>query len=63
SLLTFKVYNRLGQLVFNTKNKVNGWDGTLNGKPAPADTYFYMIEVVLPDGTHQKFKGDVTLVR
>lgn len=62
-LLTFKVYNRLGQLVFNTKNVVNGWDGTFNGKPAPADTYFYQIEVVLPDGTHQNFKGDITLIR
>ena len=62
-LLTFKVYNRLGQLVFDTKNVINGWDGTFNGKPAPADTYFYLIEVVLPDGTHQKFRGDITLVR
>lgn len=62
-LLTFKVFNRLGQLVFSTKNNINGWDGTFNGKPAPSDTYFYLIEVVLPDGEHQKFKGDITLVR
>lgn len=62
-LLTFKIYNRLGQLVFDTKNVINGWDGTFNGKPAAADTYFYVIEVVLPDGTHQTFKGDITLVR
>lgn len=62
-LLTFKVFNRLGQLVFSTKNKINGWDGTFNGKAAPADTYFYLIEVVLPDGEHQTFKGNITLIR
>lgn len=62
-VLTFQIYNRLGQMVFSTKNNINGWDGTFNGKPAPADTYFYLIKIVLPDGQHQTFKGDVTLIR
>lgn len=38
-----KIFNRWGQLVFETTNPGLDWDGTnLNGDPLPSGTYFYM---------------------
>lgn len=62
-ILTFKVFNRWGQLVYDGKDARTGWDGRVNGKPAPTDTYNYYIELVLPLGKHQVYKGTVTLLR
>ena len=41
--LVFHVYNRYGQLVFNTINWNNRWDGTINGKTADPGTYVWML--------------------
>lgn len=62
-ILSFKVFNRWGQLVYNGKDATTGWDGRIDGKPAPTDVYNYYIELVLPFGQHQTYKGTVTLLR
>lgn len=62
-ILTFRVFNRWGQQVYDGKNSKTGWDGTINGKPAPMDTYNYLIELVLPLGKHITLRGNVTLIR
>lgn len=62
-LETFKVWNRYGEQVFESKDPLKGWDGSIKGQPAAMDTYFYLIRVVMPDGTPKTFKGDVILVR
>ena len=60
------VYNRWGQLVFESEDISKGWDGTFNGTPAPQDTYVYRIDYQLYDYTqvhkHNKV-GSVTLIR
>ncbi|WP_153797913.1 T9SS type B sorting domain-containing protein [Foetidibacter luteolus] len=35
----FAVFNRAGQRLFYTKDYHKGWDGYINGNPAPAETY------------------------
>lgn len=63
-LLEFKVFNRYGQLVFESADGKTGWDGTINGEPAATDTYFYLIRVVVPfENEPRLFKGDITLLR
>lgn len=62
-LLDFSIFNRVGQLVFNTKDGTKGWDGTLNGKPAPQDTYFYIIRMSEWGSEARDIKGDVLLIR
>jgi len=62
-LVEFKVFNRWGELVFETMNPAKGWDGTIGGQPAMMDTYYYKISITQPDGTPVDFKGDVTLIR
>jgi len=38
---SFKILNRWGQVVYESKVERGGWDGTMNGTPQPMDTYFY----------------------
>jgi len=61
--LTFVVYNRWGQKVFETKDPNHGWDGTINGKPAETGVYVYHVNAVLHDGMTVSRHGNVTLVR
>ncbi len=61
-VITFKVFNRWGQVVFNSTDK-NGWDGTANGTALPQDTYIYQAVIRLPDGTQQEFRGEALLIR
>jgi len=65
--MTFAVYDRWGKKVFETDDpKSLGWDGTLDGQPAPADVYAWRVEYeVLRGGSRQRLteKGDVTLLR
>jgi gliding motility-associated-like protein len=39
------IYNRWGQLVFETDKQSDQWDGTYGGKSAPIGSYAYAIEV------------------
>jgi gliding motility-associated-like protein len=59
-----RIYNRWGELVFESFDLETGWDGTVNGKPAPQDVYAVMIEIEQPDGTAlPPFQQELTLVR
>lgn len=56
---SFTIYNRYGQIVFQTTNPNEGWEGMLsNGEYAPAGVYVYKIqfidtsdEIFITDGT------------
>lgn len=62
-LILFNIYNRFGNLIFSTQDVNKGWDGTIDGKPAPSDVYFYMIQLGFGNSNTQTIKGDVTLIR
>jgi gliding motility-associated-like protein len=58
---TLRIYNRWGELVFESKNPRQQWDGLYNGKPAKNDTYVYKL---FASGSDTETKaGSVTLVR
>ena len=40
-----EIFNRYGQLVYHSVGYLNEWDGKLNGKPLPAATYYYVINL------------------
>ena len=66
--MTFEVYDRWGKKVFETSDpKSPGWDGMLDGQPAPADVYAWRVEyeVLRGGGGRQTLteKGGVTLLR
>jgi gliding motility-associated-like protein len=60
----FYVYNRYGQIVFQSNNWLNTWDGRLRGQPAPPDTYVWMLRYVHRDTNKREMqKGTVVLMR
>ncbi|HMP91697.1 MAG TPA: PKD domain-containing protein, partial [Phnomibacter sp.] len=61
--LTFRIYNRWGQLMFETSDVRRGWDGTFKGKPQPMDAYGYTLEAEFVSGERVKRSGSITLVR
>jgi gliding motility-associated-like protein len=60
---SFKIFNRWGQLVFQTKTISEGWDGKSKGDLCPNDTYFYIVQITDFYDTHHEFKGHITLLR
>ena len=63
SKMTFKIYNRLGQLVFQSADQANGWDGRFKGVLQPMDSYGYTLEVEFSNDSRATKKGDITLIR
>ncbi|MBL7917409.1 MAG: gliding motility-associated C-terminal domain-containing protein, partial [Bacteroidia bacterium] len=61
--MLFRVYNNWGELVFETTDQKNGWDGTKNGKDLPVGVYVWTLEVDLYNNRTVKKNGDVTLMR
>lgn len=67
-ILTFKVFNRWGTLLYQRTNllpmdALNGWDGQFQGRDASTDTYIWFAEIEFEDGEREIFKGDVALLR
>ncbi len=61
--MTWKIYNRWGQLMFTSININSGWDGRFKGAMQPQDVYAYVLSVEFTDGTKYTKKGDITLLR
>lgn len=61
--MNLKIYNRFGQLVFESYNPSFGWDGKFQGAPQPIDVYAYTLIVKFADGRTESRKGSVTLIR
>lgn len=61
----FSIWNRWGELVFQTNDPLEGWNGTKNntGKPAPAGVYVVLASFTGPRGQDYEFKGFATLLR
>lgn len=61
---SFRVYNRLGQLMFTTKNPLEGWDGFYKGNLQETGAYVWMLSYIDPwTGNNIKEKGTSILVR
>ena len=59
------IFNRWGNLLFETEDQYAVWDGQYKGKPVPDGVYFYLIEYVhLRTSPKKKEKrGSVTVLR
>ena len=63
TLSYFRVYNRWGTLMFESKNPQAGWDGTFNGAKQASQTVVWVVEGVGHDGNIYRRKGFAVLVR
>ncbi|MBS1652993.1 MAG: gliding motility-associated C-terminal domain-containing protein [Bacteroidetes bacterium] len=59
----FAVYNRWGELMFETNDKLKGWDGTYNGKPCEVGVFGWYLRVKCVNGLESFKKGNTTLIR
>jgi len=58
-----QIFNRWGELVFESYDINLGWDGYYKGKLAPKDVYAFKAYVKLNTGGEYKKIGNVTLIR
>ncbi|MES2778964.1 MAG: T9SS type B sorting domain-containing protein [Bacteroidota bacterium] len=61
--LEFKIYDRWGQLLFETHTINEGWDGSFMNKPATSDVYVYTVKFEAMNGDEGVRNGNVTLLR
>lgn len=60
--LDFRIYNRYGQKVFETKNWTQKWDGTFHGEKQPTGSYVWMLTYINTDTEERVFKKGATLL-
>ena len=58
-----RIYNRWGNIVFETKDKDKGWDGTYKGQKQYSEAYAYTLEATFTDGSTQEKQGSVILLQ
>jgi gliding motility-associated-like protein len=64
SVKEVRIFNRWGQLVFETNNPSNiGWDGTYKGQELNPGVFVYYMDVECINGERTIKKGDITLLR
>lgn len=59
----FRIYNRWGEMIFESPDINKGWDGTHNGVPVNSGVYVYYIEATCLNGQAALVKGNVTVLR
>jgi len=58
------IYDRWGNLLFESTDQSQGWDGTKKGSPMGTDTYVYYIKATcIKTNSELRMKGNVTLMR
>jgi large repetitive protein len=59
----FAVYNRWGEIVFDTNDKANGWNGVHKGTPVCPDVYGYYLSGKCKNGEPIFMKGNITVLK
>ena len=58
------IYNRWGELVYESSDVPFGWDGRYKGADSPPGVYIYYVQCVWKNGDRERvYKGRVTLLR
>jgi gliding motility-associated-like protein len=61
--LTFMIFDRWGEKVFETNDQKVGWDGTYKGQLMNTGVFVYRLEGKTYDGKAYSLKGNITLLR
>lgn len=60
----FQIYSRWGELLFETNDMTQGWDGTFKGQAVTADVFGYFLLFKCPNtGAEMLKKGNITILR
>lgn len=65
SIISFTIYNRWGQQVYQSRDISKGWDGMFKNTPQSMDTYHYLLEYLCNgnEGQQRTEKGNFILIR
>ncbi len=58
-----EIYNKWGERIFYSDDIEKGWDGYIDGKPAPMGVYVWKAKARCSSGKRIEKAGDVTLLR
>lgn len=58
-----KIYDRWGELIYESTDYAKGWDGTNNGTPLKPDAFVYKFYIIDLTNDPHEFRGTVTLVK
>ncbi len=61
--INLKIFDRIGEKVFETSDILTGWDGTLHGLPMNENAFVYQLSVTYCNGQTVKENGSLTLVK
>jgi len=59
----FRVFNRSGQIIFETRDQQKGWNGRFNGVEQPQGVYVWSFMYMSSGGRSRTFKGTTLLMR
>ena len=60
---SFQIFDRWGELVFESADISIGWDGNFKERPLPNGNFVYKLSILLYDNTIYNSSGSLTLVR
>ena len=58
-----KIFSRSGELIFETSDETEGWNGKHNGENCPVGVYVFVIQAKDNTGNSHSKKGHITLIR
>ncbi len=57
------IFNRWGELIFETNDVSIGWDGFYRGEIVQQGMYVWKVDITFTDGRNYKNSGDITVLR
>lgn len=63
NIIRFSIFNRWGQLVFETSDITKTWNGTYNNVALDAGVFIYTLHYKCLDNTEAEISGNINLVR
>jgi gliding motility-associated-like protein len=61
--ITFMIFDRIGEKVFETHEIEKGWDGTYLGLPMNSNVFVYRLEIYFCNGDVKKESGNITILK
>ena len=61
--MQLKIFNQWGELIFESNDINNGWDGTQRGRLQPTGVYIYIVKVTFIDNQTINKTGSINLIR
>jgi gliding motility-associated-like protein len=62
-LIYFRIFNRFGEMVFETNNINTGWDGSYKGNIQQSESYNYIVKVKTYNDDFLEKKGSIVIIR